>query len=70
MKKLYKADLSLATIAIQDAINAGGKEDDIEDAQGFLAEAENLWETADYYKIADNVYDYLEKAWEKAVGSY
>ncbi len=70
MEKLYKADKSLATIAIQDAIEAGGKEDDIEDAQDFLAEADDYWMTGDYYEIADNVYDYLEKAWEKAVGSY
>ena len=70
MEKLYNADKALAIIAIQDAIEAGGKEDDIKDAQDFLAEADDYWATSDYYEIADNVYDYLEKAWEKAVGSY
>ena len=70
MEKLYKADRILAMIAIQDAIDARGKMDDIEEAYAFLAEADSYWAISDYYGIADNVYDYLEKAWEKAVGSY
>ena len=70
MEKLYKADRYLTTTAIQDAIDADGNEDDIDEAEELLDEADYYWDTGDYFLIADYVYDKLEESWEKAVGSY
>lgn len=70
MEKLYKADRYLAIIAIQDAIDAGGNENDINVAEELLDEADTYWAAGDYNLIADYAYDDLEEAWEKAVYSY
>jgi hypothetical protein len=70
LEKLYKADKLLAEIAIDDAEAANGDSDKIDEAKDFLAEAIDYWDTEDMEEIADNAFDFLQKAWEKAVESW
>jgi hypothetical protein len=63
MEMLHRADRLLASVAIDES--ACGSEI-IAEADELIAEADSYWETGRRGLRADNAYDKLEEAWEKA----
>ena len=65
MEKLQVADRLLAIVAISESVCGA---ESIAVAGQLVAEADSYWATGDPATQADNTYDMLQKAWEKATG--